>query len=81
MCCNLEPERDQASRGEALYRGTSLIRKRRPPEDPPRTLGRGLLKSPRGVRFLVSEEPMHRMSIEAWPVYDPHARTLGMGLR
>ena len=44
--------------GGYVYRGTSLIKKRPPPEDPPRTLGTGLRKGPRGVRFLVSEVPL-----------------------
>ena len=37
------------------YRGTSPMRKRPPPSDPPRALGIGLRWGPRGVRFLVSE--------------------------
>ena len=40
------------------YRGTSLIRKRPAPWDPPRTLGIALLQGLRGVRFLVSEVPL-----------------------
>ena len=39
------------------YRGTSLSRKRPSSQDPPRTLGMGLQKGSRGVRFL-SEVPM-----------------------
>ena len=37
------------------YRGTSLIRKRPPPQDPPRTLGIGLRQGSTGWRFLVSK--------------------------
>ena len=35
-----------------MCRGTSPIRKRQPPKDLLRTLGIGLRKGPRGVRFL-----------------------------
>ena len=48
------------SHDDGLYRGTSPIRKRPPPEEPPRTLGIGLRWVPRGVRFLISEVPLHR---------------------
>ena len=37
------------------YEGTSLISKRPPPEDHPRTQGKGLRQDPRGVHFLMSE--------------------------
>jgi len=43
------------------YRGTSLIRKRPPPYDPPMTLGLDLRLGPRGVRFLVSEVPLYAL--------------------
>ena len=43
--------------GFGVYRGTSLIRKRQTPQDPPRTLGIGLRQGPGEVRFLVSEVP------------------------
>ena len=35
--------------GFEAYRGASLMRKRSPPKDPPRTLGIGLRQGPRGV--------------------------------
>ena len=41
------------------YRDTSLIRKRPPSQDPPRTLGIGLRWGPRGVRFLMSEVTLY----------------------
>jgi hypothetical protein len=44
----------------ALYRGTSLIRKRPPPHNPPVTLGIGLQQGHGGVIFLVSEVPLYR---------------------
>ena len=56
---------------EPPYRGTSLIRNRPPPQDPPRTLGIGLRYGPRGVRFLVSEVPCTAgwggCTFGAWP--------------
>ena len=42
-----------------MYRGTSPIRKRPPSQDPPRTLGIGIRQGPKGLRFLVSEVPLH----------------------
>ena len=39
------------------YRGTSRIRNRTPPKDYLRTIGIGLLKGPRGERFLMREVP------------------------
>ena len=39
------------------YRGTSPIRKRPPPKEPPRTLGIGLRRGSRGVRSVVGEVP------------------------
>jgi len=42
-----------------LYGGTSLIRNRLSPWDPPKTLGIGLRKGPRGVRFLDSVVPLY----------------------
>ena len=42
-----------------IYRGTSPIRKRPPPHDPPTTPGKGLRLGPRGVGFLMSEVPLH----------------------
>jgi hypothetical protein len=36
-------------------RGTSPIKKRPPPQEPPRTLRIGLRQGPRGMRFLVIE--------------------------
>jgi len=50
-------------------RDTSLIRKRLPSYDPPRTLGIGLRYGPRGVRFLVSEVPMYGPSGWQWPIH------------
>jgi len=47
---------------ERVYRGTSLARKRPPPQDPPRILGVGLLSGLRGVHFLVSEVPLYLSS-------------------
>ena len=41
------------------HRSTSLIRKGPPPQDPPRTLGIGLLWGPRRRRFLMSEVPLY----------------------
>ena len=41
------------------YRGTLPIKKHSPPYDPPKTLGIGLRKDPRGVNFLVSEVPLY----------------------
>ena len=41
------------------YRGTSLIRKRPPPEDFHRDPGIVLLQGPKGVRFLVSEVTLY----------------------
>ena len=40
-------------------RVTTLIRKRQPPWDPPRTLGIGLRKGLRGLCFLISEVPLY----------------------
>ena len=40
-------------------RGTSLIRNSPPPQDPPRTLGIGLLKGPKGRMFLMSAVPLY----------------------
>ena len=40
------------------HRGTSPVRKRPPPYDPPMTLGIGLRQGPRGVRVLISEVPL-----------------------
>jgi hypothetical protein len=40
-------------------RGNFPIRKRPSPQEPPRTLGIGLLQGPRGVHFLVSEVPLY----------------------
>ena len=40
---------------EQAYRGTSLIKKRPPPQDHRRALGTGLLLGPRMVRFFVRE--------------------------
>ena len=51
-------EQGLGARGACAYRGTSPIRKRPPPWDPPRALGVGLLWGPRGVRFRVSEVPL-----------------------
>ena len=45
--------------GECAYRGTSPIRKRPPPYDPPSTLGTGLRLGPRGGRFHMSEVPLY----------------------
>ena len=45
--------------GAALCRGTSLIRNRPPPSDPPRALGIGLLWGLRGGRFLMSEVSLY----------------------
>ena len=42
------------------YEGTSLIRK----APPPRTIGMGLPKGPRGMHFLVSEVPLYTMHRE-----------------
>ena len=42
------------------YRGTSSMRKRHPPYDPPTTLAIGLRYVSRGVRFLMSEVPLYR---------------------
>ena len=47
-----------AAKGRTVYRGTSPIRKRPPPYDPPTTLGIGIRQGPRGVRFLVCEVPL-----------------------
>ena len=41
------------------HRCTSLIRKRPPPYDPPRTLSIGLRQGLRRVRFLMSEVPLY----------------------
>ena len=41
------------------YRGTSLIRKRSPPYEPPMTLGMVLLQSPGGRCFIMSEIPLY----------------------
>ena len=41
------------------YRGTSPIRKRPPPLDPPRNLGIGLRLGPKGWHFLMSEVPLY----------------------
>jgi hypothetical protein len=41
------------------HRGTSPIRKRSTPYDPPTTLGTGLRQVPRGVRFRMSEVPLY----------------------
>ena len=38
---------------------------RPPPLDPPWTLGIGLLQGPRGVRFLVSVEPLHPVNSQS----------------
>jgi len=42
-----------------LYRGTSLIRNRLPPQDHRRAIGIGLLEGPMGRRFLMSEVPLY----------------------
>ena len=47
-----------------------LIRKRPPPQDPPRTLGIGLRKSPRGSRFLVSGVPLCSRTYAATRLWD-----------
>ena len=58
-CAGLSvPEHRMARLG--TYRGTSLIRNRPLPYDPPMTLGLGLLQGPRGGRFLMSQAPLHR---------------------
>ena len=41
------------------YRGTSLIRKRTPPQGRHMSLGIVLVKGPRGWRFLMSEVPLY----------------------
>ena len=41
-----------------MYRGTSLITKRPPPQDPPRSLGIGVRWGPMGGSFLMSEVPL-----------------------
>ena len=46
---------------DSPYRGTSLIRKRPPPQDPPRTLGIGLQWGPRWVHSLISEVPLYSL--------------------
>ena len=51
--------RYEGARWGEQYMGTSLIRKRITPKDPPRTLGIGLGKGLRGVRFFASEVPMY----------------------
>ena len=38
--------------------GVSLIRNSLPPYEPPTTLGTGLRKGPRGIRFSMSEVPL-----------------------
>ena len=43
---------------QVWYMGTSLIRKRPTPQEPPRILGMVLLKGPTGWRFLISEVPL-----------------------
>ena len=43
---------------EVQYRGTSPIRNRPPPYDPPKTLGTGLWQGPRWMRSLISEVPL-----------------------
>ena len=45
--------------GFVIYRGTSPIRKRPPPQDPPKTLGIGLRKGPKGVHWFVGEVPVY----------------------
>ena len=40
------------------YRGTSLMRKRPPPQDQHRALGMVLLQGPRCALFLMSEVPL-----------------------
>ena len=47
------------NKGVNRCRGSSPIRKRPPPYDPPRTLGIGLRQGPRWVCFLISEVPMY----------------------
>jgi hypothetical protein len=49
-----------------VYRGTSPIRKRPPPYDPPMTLGLGLRYGLTGVRFLTSEVPLY--SVDSLPM-------------
>ena len=49
---------DRKRENVGMYRGTSPIRKHPPPQDPPRTLGKGLRQGPRGLRFLVGEVPV-----------------------
>ena len=42
----------------ALYRGTSLMRKRPPPKGHLRALGIAILQGPTGRRFLMGEVPL-----------------------
>ena len=48
------------------HRGTSLMKKRPPPQDPCRALGMVLHQGPKRRRFLVSEVPLHF----PWPFRD-----------
>jgi len=50
------------------YRGTSLIRNRRRPQDFHRDLDIVLLQGPKGARFLMSEVPLYRRVIRNAPV-------------
>ena len=47
-----------------MYRGTSIMKKRPPPQDPPRTLGIVLLQDPSGRRFCMSEVPLRVVGVE-----------------
>jgi len=72
---HVRPSRPSHQRPGARYRDTSPIRRRPPPQDPPRTLGIGLLQGPTGGLFLMGEVPLYVVlaikSEQGFPLFPP----------
>ena len=57
--CHVTPYTQPDSLPQSFYKGTSPIKKRPTPQDPPRTPSIGLRYGYRVVRFLVSDVPLY----------------------